>query len=209
MKSATKRSAALKRNTKETRIQVRFSLDGAGRSAVSTGIPFLDHMLELFAKHGLFDLDVRAQGDLHVDIHHTNEDVGISLGKAFAQAVGKAQGIRRFADVTVPLDEARSRAVVDVSARPFFVFESASGVKLSKPTQETFRSRTAYGLEDAKHFLRSFSQNAGLNLHVIIEAGEEPHHVLETIFKALAKALDAATARDARVRGVPSTKGRL
>ncbi len=204
-----KRQADFKRKTKETAIAVRLALDGSGHSLVSTGIPFLDHMLELFAKHGLFDVEVRAKGDLHIDIHHVNEDVAIALGKALAQAVGNGAGIRRFADVAVPLDEARSRVVLDVSARPYFVFEVTPGVRLSKSTQETFRSRTAYGLEDAKHFLRSFAQNAGLNLHVIVEAGEEPHHVLETVFKALAKALDWATTRDARVRGVPSTKGRL
>ncbi len=199
----------IERKTKETQISVRLNLDGSGKAAVSTGIGFLDHMLELFAKHGLFDLQVKAKGDLHIDLHHTNEDLGLALGEAFRLALGDKRGIRRMGSCFVPMDEtlARVRVVADVSGRPHFRLDWAPGRK-----QQEFRrgGRVAYGIEDAKHFLESFSARSGLTLHVdVLKAGGDAHHLLESVFKALGRALREAVERDPRVKGVPSTKGRL
>ena len=204
-----KRTALIGRKTKETRIRGRLTLDGGGKGSISTGVGFLDHMLELFAKHGLFDLQLKAKGDLHIDLHHTNEDIGLALGDAFRQALGEKRGIRRMGSAFVPMDEtlARVRVVADVSGRPHFRLDWAPGRKRAE-----FRrgGRVAYGLEDAKHFLESFSARSGLTLHVdVLKAGGDAHHLLESVFKALGRALREAVERDPRVKGVPSTKGRL
>ena len=203
------RKAIIGRETKEVQIRGEMNLDGSGKSAVSTGLPFLDHMLELFAKHGLFDLQVKAKGDLHIDLHHTNEDLGLALGDAFRQALGEKRGIRRMGSAFVPMDEtlARVRVVADVSGRPHFRLDWAPG---RKPAEFRRGGRISYGLEDAKHFLESFSARSGLTLHVdVLKAGGDAHHLLESIFKALGRALREAVERDPRVKGVPSTKGKL
>ncbi|HNV86687.1 MAG TPA: imidazoleglycerol-phosphate dehydratase HisB [Candidatus Omnitrophota bacterium] len=195
-----KRKACLQRKTKETRISVTLGLDGTGRYRVSTGIGFLDHMLELFAKHGKFDLEIAAKGDLHVDRHHTNEDTGLALGKAFAAALKEKTGITRYGFFCAPMGEALVRVALDLSGRPSFYFRS--GLKLNQRSEP-------YKIEDAEHFLESLAQAAGINLHIDILAGRQLHHVLEAAFKALARALDQATRIDPREKGVPSTKGVL
>lgn len=195
------RMATVKRKTSETNILIKLVLDGTGKSSVDTKIPFLDHMLTLFSKHGLFDLEVKARGDLDVDIHHTNEDLGITLGQTLAKALGNKRGIRRFGSFAVPMDEALIRATLDISGRPSLFIEKEKGVRFSRQPK--------YTLDDAVDFLRSFCQHAGINMHLGILAGEDTHHIIEGIFKALAKSLDMATSLDPRVRGVPSTKGKL
>ena len=197
------RAAKIERKTREVWIRGRIHLDGSGRGDVQTGIGLLDHMLELFAKHGLFDLKIRAKGDLHIDIHHTNEDLGLALGEAFKRALGDKKGIRRMGSAFVPMDEtlARVRSVVDLSGRPYFRW---SGKNLRES------NRYPYGLSDAKHFLESFANRAEVTLHVdLLKAGEDLHHLLEAVFKALGRSLREAVERDPRVKGVPSTKGRL
>ena len=199
------RSAAVKRATRETAIAVDWKLDGSGQGNVKTGIPFLDHMLSLLAKHGLFDLTVRAKGDLEIDVHHTNEDVGIALGQAFAKAVGDKAGIARFGWAYVPMEEALARAVVDLSGRPL--------LKITYPEADNASLQLAsggnYTLHDAEHFLESFVRESRITLHVTVLAGKDFHHTWEAVFKALGRALDSATQLDRRVRGIPSTKGRL
>lgn len=199
--SSRKRTATVRRNTQETQIQLMLAVDGKGSANVKTGIPFLDHMLVSLAKHGLFDLKISAKGDLHVDIHHTNEDVGIVLGQAFSRALGSRQGIRRFGFFSVPMDEALVRASLDFSGRPSFLVLKNKGVKFSR--LET------YSFHDATEFLRAFTIHAKANLTVEVVHGEDSHHIIEAMFKAVAKALDMATQLDARVKGVPSTKGTL
>ncbi len=195
------RIAKVKRKTKETDIQLTLNIDGQGKSKIDTGIGFLDHMLELFAKHGLFDLEIKAKGDLKVDIHHTNEDIAICLGQAFNQALGKRKGIRRFGDKTVPMDEVLARVVVDISGRPFL----NSDWKL-KP----YEVAEGYNVEYAGQFFQALINNFPITMNIsILEAGSDTHHLLEAIFKALAMALDKATQIDPRIKGVPSTKGRL
>jgi imidazoleglycerol-phosphate dehydratase len=193
------RSAQVVRKTKETDIRLGFQLDGEGRYAVKTGIPFLDHMLELFTKHGLFDLTVQARGDLEVDYHHTVEDVGLVLGQALREALGEKAGIRRFGEATVPLDEALVHTVVDLSGRPFLVYD----VKIRQAKIGSF------DVELVHDFLLALVNQAGMNLHVRMLSGRNPHHIVEATFKGLARALDVATQRDPRVRGVLSTKGTL
>jgi imidazoleglycerol-phosphate dehydratase len=190
------------RKTKETTIGVSFKIDGDGKSQISTGIPFLDHMLTLFAKHGLFFLAIKAKGDLGVDIHHTNEDVGLCLGDALSKALQDKRGIRRFGFAFVPMDEALTRVAVDISGRSSFYLDSQ--VKLPSPLE-----KDKYDWQNLKHFLNSFSQRGGLNLQISILRGEDFHHILESMFKALGKALDDATTIDKRVKGIPSTKGTL
>jgi imidazoleglycerol-phosphate dehydratase len=193
------RSASVERTTGETRIQLSIALDGQGRSEIRTGIPFFDHMLTLFAKHGLFDLTVTAQGDIEVDYHHTVEDVGITLGQALAKALGDKAGIRRYAHAYVPMDEALARVVVDCSGRPFLAYEAPRGVE-------------AIGLfpfQLVEEFVRALAVNAGLTVHVSVLAGRDAHHMAEAVFKALGRALDGAVLTDARVDGIPSTKGVL
>lgn len=194
-----KRRAAVARKTAETRIRIALNLDGQGRHRVSTGIPFLDHMLSQVARHGLFDLTLKAAGDLEVDDHHTAEDVGISLGEAFNKALRDKQGIRRYGEATVPMDEALARVAIDLSGRPHLAFQAA---KL-KGRIGTFAA------ELVKEFFRGFATHLKATVHVSLLYGENKHHMAEAIFKALARALDTATSVDPRVTGVPSTKGRL
>jgi len=193
------RTASIDRKTSETEISLRVSLDGEGNSSIRTGIPFFDHMLTLFSRHGLIDLDVQAKGDIEVDYHHTVEDVGLALGAAFTKALGDKSGIRRYGSAYVPMDEALARVVVDCSGRPYLAYEAPRGVE-------------AIGLfpfQLVEEFLRAFSVQAGLTLHVSILAGRDAHHMAEAIFKALGRALDVAVSHDDRVKGIPSTKGVL
>ncbi|MFC4548709.1 MULTISPECIES: imidazoleglycerol-phosphate dehydratase HisB [Halorussus] len=192
------RTAAVARETAETDIEVTLDVDGDGESTVETGVGFFDHMLESFAKHGLFDLTVRCDGDLDIDDHHTVEDVAIALGRAFDEALGDKRGIERFADRKVPLDEAVASVVVDVSGRPLFEFDGEF-------SQATVGGMTSHM---AKHFFRSLATNAGLTLHVSVR-GENAHHEIEAMFKSAARALDDATRIDERRGDVASTKGQL
>jgi len=194
------RTAQVTRNTLETQITVSLNLDGTGTAKLATGVPFLDHMLDQIARHGLIDLDIQAQGDLHIDGHHTVEDVGITLGQAFAQAVGDKKGIRRYGHAYVPLDEALSRVVVDFSGRP--------GLHMRVP----FKSGMVGGFDTqlAFEFFQGFANHAGVTLHIDNLHGENAHHQAETVFKAFARALRMALERDARLGDViPSTKGSL
>ena len=196
----TERTAAVSRETAETTIDVTLALDGAGDAEVTTGVGFFDHMLASFAKHGLFDLTVACDGDLHIDDHHTVEDVALTLGTAFKNALAEKRGIVRYADRRVPLDEAVAGVVVDVSGRPCFAFDG----EFSQAVVGEFTS------DMARHFAYSLAMNAGLTLHAEIERGVNAHHEVEALFKALARALDDATRLDER-RGAetPSTKGEL
>lgn len=201
------RRAKVNRKTKETDIQVNLNIDGQGKAKIQTGIGFLDHMLELFAQHGLFDLEVKVKkADLQVDLHHTNEDIGICLGEAFNQALGKRKGIRRFGQRVIPMDEAlvEVRAVVDISGRPFF-----NNIK-TKKSSATKESAGGYTLEYARQFFQAFLNHCPMALHIsVLEAADDVHHLLEAIFKAVARALDEACQIDPRRKGVPSTKGSL
>jgi imidazoleglycerol-phosphate dehydratase len=193
------RIAEIRRQTKETDVRVRLDLDGHGQSRISTGLPFLDHMLELFAKHGLFDLNVACKGDLEVDDHHSVEDVALALGQALTQALGDKVGIKRYGEAIVPMDEALCRSVIDLSGRFYLVYEV-----------ETRRKMIGnFSVELGEHFWRSFAETAKFNLHIDCLRGRNTHHILEGIFKATARALRQAVERDARVRGVLSTKGSL
>lgn len=196
-----KRSAEIKRTTAETDIKMKLNVDGNGFSSIHTGMPFLDHMLTLLAKHGLFDLDVKAKGDLHVDIHHTNEDVGIVLGQALTKALDKKIGIRRYGHFSVPMDEVLVRVTLDISGRPSIYVHKNKGVKFSRLEN--------YSFHDACEMLKSFCLHAGINMHIEVLAGHDAHHIIEGLFKATAKALDMATQIDPRVKGIPSTKGSL
>jgi imidazoleglycerol-phosphate dehydratase len=192
------RKAEVERTTKETSIQVSWELDGAGEYRVATGIPFFDHMLDLFAKHGLFDLVVTAKGDTEVDNHHTVEDVGIAMGKAFRDAVGGMEGIKRYGSALVPMDEALCMTVIDVSGRSAFVFRGR------------LQGRTGgFDVDVVKEFLQAFVNEAKLTLHVNLFYGSNLHHKVEAIFKSFARALKAAVEKDDRIKGVLSTKGVL
>ena len=194
------RQASITRTTKETDIAVSITIDGTGRAGIDTGIGFLDHMLEQIAKHGLMDLSIRARGDLHIDAHHTTEDVGITLGQAFKQALGDKKGITRYAHAYVPLDEALTRVVVDISGRPWLVWQ------VDFPTEKI----GTFDTELVHEFFYAFAINAGVTLHVETLYGRNSHHIAETCFKALARALRAAAAIDPRMGGaIPSTKGAL
>lgn len=193
------RHATLQRATKETDIEVAIELDGTGKHDIETPLPFLSHMLEQIARHGLFDLKVRAKGDVQIDGHHTTEDVAVLLGQAFAQALGAKAGIARFGSATLPMDEARATVAVDLSGRPFFVWE----VALEKAKLGTFDS------ELAEVFFEGFARGCACNLHVVLHAGRILHHIVEVCFKALAKALDAASRIEPRTASIPSTKGTL
>ena len=199
MQRAAGRRATVARKTKETDIELTLVVDGRGRYEVETGIPFLNHMLELFARHGFFDLTVRARGDLDVDYHHTVEDVGLTLGQALRDALGEKSGIRRFGEASVPLDEALVTTVVDLSGRPFFVYD----VKIEQAKIGVF------DVELIHDFLLALTNQTAMNLHVRMASGRNPHHIVEATFKSLARALDLATQRDPRVAGVLSTKGIL
>jgi imidazoleglycerol-phosphate dehydratase len=194
------REATLDRNTTETEIQLKLRLDGSGVSKISTGVAFFDHMLTLFSKHGLMDLELTAKGDIEVDYHHTVEDTGILLGQAIAKALGDKAGIRRYGFSYVPMDEALVRSVVDLSGRPFLAYNAPADVPAIG---------AAFSFQLVEEFLRAFSVNAGMNLHVDVLAGRDAHHMAEGIFKSLARSLDEATRIDPRVQGVPSTKGVL
>ncbi len=197
---APTRIAQLSRKTAETDITLRLAIDGTGASRIETGVPFFDHMLTLFAKHGLFDLDVVCKGDVAVDYHHTVEDVGLVLGDAFKQALGDKMGIRRYGFFILPMDETLCRIALDLSNRPLLVYN------VEAPTMYV----RDFNIVLVKEFARAFSNALGCNLHVEIEYGEEPHHIAEAIFKCLARALDAATQLDPRMAGqLPSTKGKL
>ncbi len=199
----THRTATVRRATSESTVEVSVDLDGTGRGEVSTGVPFYDHMLLSLAKHSLIDLVVSADGDTHVDAHHTVEDVAIVLGQAVREALGDKSGISRFGDATVPLDEALVLAVVDVAGRPYVVHEGEPA------GQEHVVIGGHYIGSLTRHVLESFAVHAQIALHVRVLAGRDPHHVVEAQFKALARALRAAVARDPRVEGVPSAKGAL
>ncbi|SDF35558.1 imidazoleglycerol-phosphate dehydratase HisB [Sporolituus thermophilus] len=193
------RTATVERQTAETQVKATINLDGAGRAEISTGIGFFDHMLSLFAKHGLFDLMVAAKGDLIVDGHHTVEDTGIVLGRTVAQALGDKQGIRRYGTAFVPMDEALAMVALDISGRPYLHFEAAfPGERIGDMASEL-----------VEEFLRAFAVHAALTLHVRLLYGHNAHHMAEAIFKALGRALDEATRLDGRIDGVLSTKGTL
>lgn len=225
------RQAAIERDTKETRIKIKLNLDGTGKAKIKTGIPFFDHMLTLFAKHAVMDLELRCDGDLEVDGHHTVEDCGIALGQAILQALGDKKGIRRYGfafapensgngkpantlkgEAYVPMDECLARCVVDFSGRPYLVwrgldkmsYKSLSAAERTQDMSSAFR----FGL--AREFFQGFANEARCNLHLELLYGEEPHHVVEALFKAFAKAVDFARQHDARIAGLlPSTKGKL
>jgi imidazoleglycerol-phosphate dehydratase len=194
------RSANVSRRTAETDVSVSLSLDGSGAAAISTGVGFLDHMLELFARHALFDLEVKVAGDLHVDQHHTTEDTGIAIGQAFLKALGDKKGIARYADIHLPMDETLSRIALDISGRPFLVF------KAEFPAEKI----GAFDTELVREWFQAFAMNGGVTLHVETLYGDNSHHIAESCFKGLARALRKAVALDPREEGrVPSTKGTL
>ena len=194
------RKASVTRNTKETQIEVSIDLDGTGAGSISTGIGFLDHMLDLLARHGRIDMTVKAKGDLHIDDHHTVEDTGIAIGQALGQALGERRGIMRYASIDLAMDETLTRAAIDVSGRPFLVWN----VSFSSPKIGTFDT------ELVREFFQALAQNAGITLHVTNHYGANNHHIAETCFKAVARALRAALERDPRQPdAVPSTKGSL
>ncbi len=195
----TARRAVIERSTTETQVKVEWALDGTGQARVHTTIPFLDHMLDLLARHGFFDLTVEAKGDTDIDDHHTVEDIGIVMGDALKQALGSKTGIRRFGWASVPLDEALAQVTVDLSGRPYLAYR----VKLAQQRIKTF------DLGLFEDFFQAFANHGALNLHVNVLYGRNPHHIVEALFKAFAKALDQATAIDERVAGVLSTKGKL
>ncbi|MEI7805046.1 MAG: imidazoleglycerol-phosphate dehydratase HisB [Hyphomicrobiales bacterium] len=194
------RKATVKRKTKETDVEVSIDLDGEGRSSIETGIGFLDHMLDLLARHSRIDITVKAKGDLHIDDHHTAEDTGIALGQAVKQALGDMKGITRYADVHVPMDEALTRVAIDISGRPFLVFKA-----------EFVRDKVgSFDTELVQEWFQAFAMNSGITLHAETLYGSNDHHIAESCFKGLARALRAAVAIDPRAKGeVPSTKGTL
>lgn len=196
---ARKREAEIKRKTGETDIELKFNVDGSGISELETDVPFLNHMLDLFTKHGQFDLQVKADGDIEIDDHHTVEDIGICLGQALRESLGDKKGIKRYASVFVPMDEALAQVVIDISNRPHLEYRA----DLPGATVGTFT------VELVKEFLWKFALEARITLHVIVHYGDNTHHMIEAIFKALGRALDEATSIDPRVTGVPSTKGLL
>jgi imidazoleglycerol-phosphate dehydratase len=194
------RKGSYSRKTNETEISVELNIDGSGKYAIDTGIGFLNHMLELFTRHGLFDLTVRCKGDLHVDAHHSVEDIAIAVGEAFKQAAGDKAGVNRYGHAYIPMDETLIRCALDLSGRPFLVCELGQ-----------LRREVVGGLptEMVEHFWRSFSTHFPMNLHIDLIRGEDTHHIIEGVFKAVTKALRIALDMDARVKGVPSTKGVL
>lgn len=193
------RKAAVERKTRETAITVAVTIDGSGRGNISSSIPFLDHMLELLAQHGLFDITLEARGDTEVDYHHTVEDIGISLGDCFKKALGDCTGIRRYGEATVPMDESLGRVVLDICNRPNLVFD----------TPLTKGKVGSFDVELVKEFFSAFVHKSGIALHITVPYGENTHHIIEAIFKSFARALDMATGVDSRIVGVMSTKGEL
>ena len=202
----TNRTAAVERATSESRITVTLDLDGTGRSSIATGVGFYDHMLTALSKHSLIDLDVKADGDLHIDGHHTIEDVAICIGQALKQALGDKSGIRRYGHAVVPLDEAVAEVVVDVAGRPYVTCQG-------EPDGQAYAliggSGVPYAGSMTYHFFESLALNAGLCLHLTLRSGRDPHHIVEAEFKALARALRDAVEIDPRQQGIPSTKGAL
>lgn len=197
---ANRRTASIERNTRETKIQLRLDLDGTGVSKIATGIPFLDHMLELWARHGLFDLDVAAEGDLAVDYHHTVEDVGLVLGQAVREALGDKRGINRYGFFLLPMDETLARVVVDLSGRPYLAYRVEA--------RETMIRDFPLGL--VREFFQAFANQAQANVHAVLDYGDEPHHIAEALFKGLGRALRVAVTVDPRqADSIPSTKGVL
>ncbi|GAM09541.1 imidazoleglycerol-phosphate dehydratase [Geobacter sp. OR-1] len=193
------RSALIERVTKETRIKLAIDLDGTGQAKVCTSVPFLDHMLDLFARHGLFDLTVEASGDIDIDFHHTVEDIGIVLGQAMREALGDKKGIRRYGQATVPMDETLASVATDLSGRPYLVYN----VRIPKVKIGEF------DVELAREFFQALTNNLAANLHINVMYGDNVHHILEACFKATARALDTATQMDPRIEGVMSTKGTI
>src|SRR5271155_2985005 len=197
------RHAQVHRVTGETDILIKLAVDGSGKSTIATGVPFFDHMLTLFAKHALFDLEVRAKGDVQVDFHHTVEDVGIVLGQVIAKALGDKKGLVRYGNFLLPMDETLVRVALDFSGRPLLVWRLPKGMNLNRLKAGDFPAQLTV------EFLRAFTQEAGLTQHVEVLYSEETHHLIEAVFKGLARALEQAVRRDPRVKGVPSTKGLL
>jgi imidazoleglycerol-phosphate dehydratase len=193
------RTAEVRRDTKETQVRVSLALDGRGDARIATGLPFLDHMLELFARHGLFNLEAECRGDLHIDDHHSVEDIAITLGQAFVRALGDKKGIARYGAALVPMDETLCRVVVDLSGRFYLVYEA----------QTRRHTIGNFSVELAEHFWRSFAEALSCNLHIDVLRGRNTHHILEATFKGTARALRQAVERDPRVEGVLSTKGIL
>ncbi|GAM15830.1 imidazoleglycerol-phosphate dehydratase HisB [Mesobacillus selenatarsenatis] len=193
------RTTTVKRYTNETKIDLDFSIDGEGKTELETGVPFLSHMLDLFAKHGQFDLKVDVKGDVEVDGHHTTEDIGICIGQALREALGDKKGIKRYGNAFVPMDEALAQVVVDLSNRPHLE------MRAEFPAQQV----GTFDVELVHEFLWKLALEARMNLHVIVHYGKNTHHMIEAVFKALGRALDEATTIDPRVKGVPSTKGML
>ncbi|HWL13714.1 MAG TPA: imidazoleglycerol-phosphate dehydratase HisB [Ureibacillus sp.] len=194
------RFARIERNTNETKIAVELNLDGDGQAEVHTGVPFMDHMLDLFIKHGLFDGKIIADGDTHIDDHHTTEDIGIVLGQVIREALGDKKGIKRYGNAFVPMDDALAQVVIDCSNRPHLEYRVEPELKEKVGTFDT---------ELVHEFLWKFALEARMNVHVIVPYGQNTHHIIEAIFKALARAIDDAVQIDPRVKGVPSTKGLL
>jgi imidazoleglycerol-phosphate dehydratase len=193
------RTATIERITKETKIKLSLTVDGSGIARICTSVPFLDHMLNLFARHGLFDLDVEACGDIDIDFHHTVEDIGIVLGEAFKKSLGEKKGIRRYGQATIPMDETLASVAVDISGRPYLVYHvNLPKVKIGE-----------FDVELAREFFQAFVNHCGLNLHINVMYGENVHHIIEACFKAFARAMDRACQLDPRVDGVMSTKGVL
>lgn len=223
MTGMTPRRAQIKRTTKETSISIKLNIDGTGRSRIATGVPFFNHMLTLFAKHGALDLDLKCRGDLEVDAHHTVEDCGIALGQAFLQALGDKRGIRRYGagfspenpftgEAYVPMDECLSRCVIDFSGRSYLAWrglnDRAYRTVSQKERNQDMSSAFRFGL--AREFFQGFANEARCNLHLELLYGDEPHHIVEALFKAFGRAIDAACQNDPRIAGlIPSTKGKL
>jgi|ERR1700683_3972692 len=197
------RHAQIHRKTGETDILIKLAVDGGGKSTIATGIPFFDHMLTLFAKHALFDLEVTAKGDTEVDFHHTVEDVGIVLGQVIAQALGDKKGMVRYGNFHMPMDETLVRAALDFSGRPLLVWRAPKSINLNRLKAGDFPAQLTV------EFLRALAQQAGLTLHVEVLYSDDTHHLIEAVFKGVARALEQAVRRDPRVKGIPSTKGML
>lgn len=197
--NVTERTGSVSRKTNETDIQLSFAVDGTGQAEIETDVPFLNHMLDLFTKHGHFELNVQARGDVDIDDHHTVEDIGICLGQTLLEALGDKKGIKRYASVFVPMDEALAQVVIDLSNRPHFEYRA------EYPSQQV----GSFSTELVHEFLWKFALEARMTLHVIVHYGQNTHHMIEAVFKALGRALDEATSIDPRVTGVPSTKGVL
>lgn len=194
------RKALIERKTTETNVSVELNLDGDGKGKISTNIPFLDHMLNLFARHGLFDLNIEAEGDIEIDFHHTIEDIGIVLGQVISQAVGDKKGIKRYGSALIPMDETLASVALDLSGRPYLVYN------ITLPRKGRIKEFDTDLIED---FFQALVNNSGITLHINLQYGRNVHHIYEAIFKAFARALDEATSIDNRVSGVPSTKGKL